>query len=463
MKNKQFRLITLILLLCIVFSVVACNKGKDTATDGGDTPSGGEVIDYAGSIAFNPSSTETKKLEVTVKLYIDGDTTHFHAPAGQFKNGVLKARYIGINTPESTGLIEEWGKKASNFTRETLREATSIYVESDDNNWNLDTTKERHVVWVWYKNEGDTQYRNLNIELLQNGLAIANNSANNRYGETCQKAIQQARDNKLYVYSGQKDPDYPYGEATELTIRELRRNIEAYSNKNVAFEGVITKNSSQTVYVEEYDEETDMYYGMQVYYGYNLSGSGLEILNVGNRVRIVGTVTLFQPDENTEGVYQVSGLQYRAMKPNDPNNIQKISDGHEAAYFLTTADEFVNGKVTLIDEETETAIEYNYSDLAVYTSIEMHDLYVQSVYTTNNGGDSDGAMTLTCTNGDVTLTIRTEVLREIITNQDGSVSLGELITADYFLHKTIDVKGIIGKYDGRAQIMLYSVNDVVIH
>ena len=37
------------------------------------------------------------------------------------ENGVLKARYIAINTPESTGSIEPWGKKAANFTKTKLQ------------------------------------------------------------------------------------------------------------------------------------------------------------------------------------------------------------------------------------------------------------------------------------------------------------------------------------------------------
>ena len=69
-------------------------------------------------------------------MFIDGDTTHFYInQSGNYNNisktpgidGVLKARYLGVNTPESTGKIEEWGKKASKFTQEKLATATSIY------------------------------------------------------------------------------------------------------------------------------------------------------------------------------------------------------------------------------------------------------------------------------------------------------------------------------------------------
>ena len=71
-----------------------------------------EEIDYAGTVVLDMESS-TLKREVTVKQYIDGDTTHFHVPDDLVPGGVLKARYLSINTPESTGKIEEFGKKAS--------------------------------------------------------------------------------------------------------------------------------------------------------------------------------------------------------------------------------------------------------------------------------------------------------------------------------------------------------------
>ena len=130
-----------------------------------------ENKDYAGSLELDMDSA-TLKQEVTVKLFIDGDTTHFHVPASVNKTGVLKARYLSINTPESTGKIEEYGKKASAFTKEKLSSAASIVLESESDRWNYDGNG-RYLVWVWYKPTADAEYRNLNIELLQNGLAPA--------------------------------------------------------------------------------------------------------------------------------------------------------------------------------------------------------------------------------------------------------------------------------------------------
>ena len=231
------------LLLC---SFVACGPKEEI-------PEEPEHVDYAAELKLDMNSS-TVKQEVSVHIYIDGDTTHFNVPESVMEGGILKARYLSINTPESTGRIEPWGKAASNFTKEKLKNATSIIIESDDENWNADSTGGRYLVWVWYKTADMTDYRNLNLEILQNGLAIASNSAQNRYGDICVKAIDQAKAEKLYVYSTDKDPDFHYGAAEEMTLKELRSNITSYEGTKVAFEGVISAIYDGSFYVEEYDE-----------------------------------------------------------------------------------------------------------------------------------------------------------------------------------------------------------------
>ena len=382
-------------------------------------------------------------------MYVDGDTTHFFVPASVMPGGVLKGRYLAVNTPESTGKIEEYGKKASKFTQEKLAAATSIIIESETAAWEADSTGDRYLVWVWYKTAESEDYRNLNIELLQNGLAIASSSANNQYGDICMAAINQAKAQKLNVHSGQKDPDFYYGEAVELTLKELRSNVEAYNGMKVAFNGVVTVNDNNSVYVEAYDAETDMYYGMSVYYGYNLNGQGLDILNVGNEVRIVGSVQYYEAG----GTYQVSDLNYRLMKPDDPGNIQMISEGHEPAFVTTTAEKFLEGQVTFTDEEgnSKTA---PYAAMAMSTSIEMKGLRVVDSYTTNKEDSaSKGAFTLTCQVDGRTIDVRTTVLVD---------ENGQLVTADAYEGKTISVKGIVDYFNGGYQIKVFSKDNIQI-
>ena len=444
MKNIR-KLLSTLVVVCIVLScLVACGQG------GNDTQPAKDV-DYAGELKLDMTS-ETLKVEVTVHTFIDGDTTHFNVPKDVMENGILKARYLAINTPESTGKIEPYGKTASNFTKEKLSQATSIVIESDTSSWNPDSTGARYLVWVWYKTAQDTEYRNLNIEILQNGLALASNSAANRYGTTCTAAIAQAEANALHVYSGEKDPNFYYGSAVELTLKELRANIASYEGVAVAVTGVVTRNSGEDgVYLEAFDEESGMYNGMYIYYGRSADADmKADVLVIGNEVRIVGTVSVFN------GSYQVSGLKYDAR--DKANSCGAISDGHSASYLPTDPATFVNGKVnvTVMDVETgeEVMKEIPYAEMALETSISIQDLVVKSVYTTDNGGSSDGAMTLTCEVDGVKIAVRTNVMR----NSDGS-----LVTEDAFEGKTIDVKGFVDCFNGEYQIKVLSPNDIIIH
>lgn len=457
------RILALLLLLCLLVGCMAgCgSEDKDEKSAGTTTTkassSKAEFVDYVDKTKLDLNSS-TKKLEVTVHAYIDGDTTHFNIPNGVdvpgVENGILKARYMGINTPESTGKIEEWGKKASTFTKEKLSTAAAIMVESNDDQWNVDSSGGRHLVYVWYKPATDADYRCLNLEIIQNGLSISCGTVDDHYGQAATDAFQQAKREKLHVFSGQKDPGFYYGDAYEIDLKGLRTNIALYDNMKVAFEGVVTRNNNNSVYVEEYDAETDMYYGMSVYYGFE-TGALLNNLAIGNRVRVVGTVTYYE----TGGTWQVSGLSYREFKPDDPSNTKVISTGHQAGNQLVSLDRFNNGMIdievmkSLDSEETEIKT-FTYGDLAMSTSISMQGLYVTDVYTTHNGGDNDGAMTLTCEVNGQTIDVRTIVLYD---------ENGTMITSGAYLNKTIDVIGIVDYFSGSYQIKVLTAADITVH
>lgn len=443
------KILALSLTLCLVLGMLAgCDHSQSDST--GTTTTGGpvEMVDYVSQLTLDMNSS-TAKLEATVKSFVDGDTVHFNVKSADIPNGVLKARFLAIDTPESTGKIEEYGKAASNFTRGKLENAVSIILESDNDKWNPDSTGSRYMTWVWYKTTEDGEYRNLNVEILQNGLAIASNTGGNIYGDIALQTLAQAKSLKLNIFSGQKDPDFYYGEAVELDLKELRQNIEAYNGMKVAFNGIVTVNNNNGVYVEAYDSETDMYHGIYVYYGFNLSGDGLRILEVGNEVRIVGSVSYYE----NGGTWQVSGLTYRAMKPTDPGNIQKLSDGHSPAYVQIGGSRLASEMVDIVVDDTLSSVRW--AAMAMNTSVQMSGLTVKSVYTTSNEeSSSNGAMTLTCEVDGVTVTVRTVVLYD---------ANGDLVTAEAYQGKTIDVKGIVDYYDGDYQIKVFTVKDITVH
>ena len=441
------RLLPLFLILIVLLFSCATKSAGEEPTLANEEERVAIDDDLTGKLKFNESS-ETVKTKVTVKSYIDGDTTHFFVPTSISEDGVLKARYIAINTPESTGKIEEWGKKASEFTKAKLSSAESIIIESDNGTWNLDSTGSRYLVWIWYRTSETEDYRCLNLEILEEGLALPSSSANNRYGSWCQNAIQKAKDKGLHVWSKEKDPDFFYGDALEVTTKELRFNPSLYDGKKVAFEGVITRNYNNSVYIESYDEETESSYGISVYYGYSLSGSGLEILQVGNRVRIVGTMQYYAAG----GVYQISGLKYREMKKDDPGDIRLLEKGVSVEPRVIEPKELNGREVEVIVEDEVKSLPY--SEALLGTVVKIDGITVDDVYvTTKEDSSSFGAMTLTCSKDGETITIRTLPFYEG----------GELMTERDFLGFVIDVIGVVDTYEGSVQIRVFNIDDITVY
>ncbi|MBR4767620.1 MAG: thermonuclease family protein [Lachnospiraceae bacterium] len=413
-----------------------------------------EFVDYAASVKLDMDS-ETMKQKVSVHLYVDGDTTHFEVPSSIDPSGILKARYLGVNTPESTGVIEKWGKQASNFTKEKLSNAETIYVESDDENWNFDnTTSHRCLLWIWYQPKGELYYRNLNIELLQEGLAIASNSGQNRYGETCMAAISQAKEYKLHYYSNEVDPLFYEGEVREVTLKALRTTPEEFLNQNVSFEATIVREYNNSLYVQEFDDEDDLNYGITVYLGFSADPDVLSFTKLGNRVKFIGSLQYYEAG----GTYQVSGIKYNARKPQE--SCALVEENVGADFPVIDPKTFASGKKTVTitskdenDEPVEEEKEYDYASLIMSTSVTMEGLKVSKAYTTKSG-KSEGAMTLTCTAPDgTTVDVRTTVLVD---------EEGNMVTDDAYLGKTINVRGVVDYYSGSYQIKVFTLKDIVI-
>ncbi len=495
MKRFSKLLVLLVILAMLVGCFASCDKlgdllgqdsdnsqdqpGDTTGEKPDDGGNGGnendppvppaEFVDYAAQMTFNKNSGRAW-LEVTVKTYVDGDTTHFNVPENLFEEGTLKARYLGINTPESTGVIEPWGKKASNYTKTQLMKATSIIIESDTATWNVDSTGGRYLVWVWYKTSESDVYRNLNVEILQQGLAFGSNAASNSYSTYTMGALNQAKNNKYHVFSKEKDPDFYYGGAVTLTLKELKANIEKYSGILVRFEAVVAKCNASTIYVEEYDAENDMYFGMQIFPGYNCNI--MDYFNVGNRVAIVGTVQYYE----TGGTWQIANLQSSLIRPNDPQYCNLISVGeHSAAYRELTAEEILTGKVmleTIVEKTDETTgevveekvtKEFDYAEIAHYSTVTVKNLTVKSVKTTQTGS-SAGALTLICESPEgIEISVRFDSKFKW---EDDSV----IVADDFPAGTVISARGIIDYFDyntsdstpGQYQIRSFSIGDITI-
>ena len=478
MKNLGKLFGTLLLASLFVVPVLAGCDDKEKDNSG----SSSEIVDYVEKLHLDMTST-TKKQEVTPRLYIDGDTTHFNPVEDstltpynkadfEATYGYIKARYLAVNTPESTGDVEKWGKTASNFTHDKLASAESIIVESDSEIWNMDSN-DRYTLWVWYKPAGQTEYRNLNVELLQNGYGLAQNTETNRYGkEYALPALMQAKAQKLKIYSNDVDENYYEGDAYNISLKKLRCYIDNYVTKTVRVEGIVTTQMENSVYIEDYDEETGLCFGMVVFYGFNPGPKLREVLTIGNCVSVHGVVSY------SEGFgYQITGVSNNAFHPEYTTNTVVVEkDGKpvtgEGRFAEQQIVEFTSGKKDIVFTETVTdengesqekdnTVTLDYGTAIMNTTASFKNLKVKSMYTTQSG-ESKGAISITCTQvdedgneiGPQTVVIRTEVLR----NKDG-----ELVTEELFRNKIIDVKGIVDIYNGAYQLRVHLLDYITIH
>ncbi len=422
MKIKKFVLVFSLLFLGVA-TLPSC--GGQTSSVSTAT----EAIDYASQLKFNENSGRIYT-KVELQYSVDGDTTHFYCDVDEITTaGILKVRYLGIDTPESTGKVQPYGHKASDFTKERVKNATSIIVESDSSEWEADSTGSRYLCWVWYRLSETEDYKLLNLEIMQAGLAAAKNIGGTSYASEMQAAYSQAMNLKLNMWSGEDDPDFYYGTAIQTDIKDIRLNIEDYLEKKVQFEANVTRVSGQTAYVEDYYEDDDRSYGISVYMGFDVNVQGQ--IKVNTRVRFVGNVEYYE----AAGTYQISNLTYMAMKPDYADNVKVIDENVDVFPTEITPSELIED-----------------GDELMSTYVSMKNLTVTDTYTTHNGGDNDGALTLTCTSEDnKTITIRTSVLY----HEDKT-----LVLEDELMGKTIDVVGVVDTYDGETQIHVFLYDDI---
>lgn len=426
------KLFALLLTLILGISIVSCGEGSSF-------PPLLQPVDYASQFKLDMTSS-TLKEEVTVKQCIDGDTTHFYTDAIG-TNGFIKTRYLCIDTPESTGQVQKWGKTASLYNKERLNKAVSIIVESNDGNWNLDSTSERYLVYVWYKLNANDDYKCLNLEILQEGYAAAKTIGESKYAEVFQSAYSQAIALKLHYFGNEVDVNWDAGSFAPVDLKEIRTHLVidpnapeeeqyTYVDKKVRFEGVITQNAGGNVYhIEDVDLDSGVSYAIPVFVGYSFKG--MEILKVGNRLSIAATITY------SEGFgYQASGLNYYIMTPNREDATRLISEGNEVVPNIVSGED-INTNGEMLDS----------------TYVKVENLTVVSIYTTTDPTSSSvGAMTLTCkdSNND-TVKVRTSVLHDENKN---------LITKTAFEGKNITVVGTVDQFEGDYQVHLYTISDV---
>ena len=142
---------------------------------------------------FGVIGINAKTIEVEFSDCVDGDTAKFI-----YKNEQITARFLAIDTPETvhpTKGVEPYGKEASEYTCNNLKNAKNIELEYDEDSDKLDKYN-RHLVWVFL--DGNL----LQEELVSKGYAsVAYLYGNYKYTEILEEAEQEAEDNKLGIWS----------------------------------------------------------------------------------------------------------------------------------------------------------------------------------------------------------------------------------------------------------------------
>ena len=134
-----------------------------------------------------------KTINVKFSDCVDGDTAKFI-----YKDEKITARFLAIDTPETKHPSkgeEPYGKEASEYTCNKLKNAKEIKLEYDNDSDKLDKY-DRHLVWVFVDEEL------LQKKLVSKGYAsVAYLYGDYKYTDELEKVEQEAEDNKLGIWS----------------------------------------------------------------------------------------------------------------------------------------------------------------------------------------------------------------------------------------------------------------------
>ena len=282
MKKFKTIILTVALSMCLG-GLTGCNKNnkKEYVPTRGDENWVDFAHDGTVSLGLDYKNRDFYKDgigEVTLKTVIDGDTAHFYPVVKTTSSLAIKSRYYGIDTPESTGRIQPWGKPASDFNKEKLKNAAAngtIVVSSAQDDYGEpipDSTGSRYVSLIWInetkKNAAYNELYLLNLEIVQEGYSWVKNVQDMpQYADTFYKAEKQAQTYKLNLFSGEDDPTMDHGEFKDTSLLNLKYETEQYladpeyvspyDHMKVRVRGTVAGFSSGTMYIQSHFTEED--------------------------------------------------------------------------------------------------------------------------------------------------------------------------------------------------------------
>lgn len=280
--------------------------------------------------------------EVALQRHVDGDTSRVRLldENGEPYGASLLCRYDGINTPESTGDIQDWGFAASRFTKHLTEGAAHIVISSNYNEYHVPDMdgNGRYLVYVWVTTEENPtldDFKMVNLMLVEAGLSPAQGVSDSIYSDYFYDADFKAQCEGNYIWSGEVDPENPDDETYSTTIQELVENKRTIVDEETGEEELVdfdwTPEATDTettvyqvsfecyvaasyfdggdnayVYMDYPDYETGEMrrYGLYIFGGYS---SYLPLRHPGWHLRVIGTITEFG------GNLQITNFKYNDL------------------------------------------------------------------------------------------------------------------------------------------------------
>ena len=339
---------------------------------------------------------------VTLRQAIDGDTAHFYDQDG---STIIKGRFNGIDTPESTGQLQPWGKGASKFTAEKLNNAKTIVLESEDPTKAAvkDSTGTRYLSFVWVSEKENCPFEEmklLNLWIVQEGWSTAKGIAGSKYANTFTDADLQAQSLKLHVWSDESDPDFNYADPVECNLQLIneKKIMEAgateytdfdWDMQKVSITGIVSAVRGTDCWIEytfnnELSGNVDKTYGMYIFTMYK---SYVPLLHTGNYVKCTGTITSYMGNYQMVDVYwsltskKEDDIQYVDREVHDIPVVEV--NAADISKNSTKGTDYLNVVVTVKDEliatgckVTETSSGFTIGVYLTDTATHKADLYL---------------------------------------------------------------------------------------
>ncbi|MBQ2947035.1 MAG: thermonuclease family protein [Bacilli bacterium] len=178
-----------------------------------------------------------KTIEVKFSECVDGDTAKFI-----YKKEEITARFLAIDTPETVHPNKEeepYGKEASEYTCNKIRNAEAIELEYDEDSDKLDKYN-RHLVWVFVDGEL------LQKKLVSKGYAsVAYLYGNYKYTDELEEVEQDAENNKLGIWSNEESENKQQEKDVEIVEKKNYKKIIIFAGIAIIMCAASTKSRNK--------------------------------------------------------------------------------------------------------------------------------------------------------------------------------------------------------------------------